>query len=212
MKFTKNTLMPLGLLLQVGVSFAAFSEEGQTIESQLIQNNQEKQEKSENIDRVVVGEIVRIDTPSDSKQPTAIWSSIHTQAFNNDGYEIEVAPGEIMVSLGVKYNYADLSEEDREMIPDDWDAYTHPRLGKGRLFSLPLHLFLNEKGELKDEAEEVIFYVQTHERIKVVLTIKTGECVVYSTGVPFVVKTEGYRSKMQSYLDENPKLINASLR
>jgi len=212
MKFTKNTLMALGLLLQVGVSFTAFSDEGQTIEGQLILNNQEQQEKSENIDRVVVGEIVRIDTPSDSEQPKAIWSSIHTQAFNNDGYEIEVAPSEIMVSLEVKYNYADLSEEDREMIPDDWDAYTHPRLGKGRLFSLPLHLFLNEKGELKDEAEEVIFYVQTDERIKVVLTIRTDECVVYSTGVPFVVKTEGYRSKMQSYLDENPNLINASLR
>lgn len=205
--------MVLGLLLQVSVSFAAFSDEGQTIEGQLIQNNQEEQEKSENIDRVVVGEIVGIKAPSDSKQPIDIWSSIHTQSFNNDGYEIEVAPGEIMVRLWVKYNYADLSEEDREMIPDDWDACSHPRLGKGRLLSsLPLHLFLNEKGELKDEAEEVIFYVQTHERIKVVLTIRTDECVVYSTGVPFVVKTEGYRSKMQSYLDENPNLINASLR
>ena len=42
-KFAKPIL---GLLLQVGVSFAAFSYEGQTIvEGQLIQSHEEKQEK-----------------------------------------------------------------------------------------------------------------------------------------------------------------------
>ena len=214
MKCIKNILMVVGLFLLVGVSFA--SKEGSR-EHQLIQKNQDHQAKSEKIDRVVVGEIVLIRIPSDSEQPKDIYSYIATECFKRAGYEIEVAPGEIELEIGVKYNYADLSEEDREMISDDWDSYSHPRLE--RFFSLPLHLFLNEKGELKDEAEEVIIYYnnkQTHERIKVVLTIRTADIVAMSdfvdcSKVHYIVRDEGYRSKMQSYLDKNPKFINASL-
>ncbi len=184
--------------------------------NQLIQRNQEQQAKNEKIDRVIVGEILRVDVPSDfdykpSDNAKRKWSELATWAFKDAGYEIEVAPGEIELALGVRYRYADMSEEDREMIDDDWDTYSHPRLKP--FFRLPLHLFINEKGELKDEGEEVIIYYnnkQTHERIKVILTIRTAVIVEMSDLVDYskthyIVRKEGYRSKMKSYLDKYNK-------
>lgn len=217
MKIVKNILMV--------VSFTAFSynwaKQGQAIKSQLTQNNQEQQEKSENIERVV-GEILRIGLPYDnsdcvSRLSEDTESALRTMVFKHDGYEVEVAPGELMLEVGVKHDYCDMNEEDKKKITNDWDTYTHPRLEM--LHSLPLHLLLNEKGELKDEGEEVIIYCnskRTHERIKVVLTIRTADIVAMSDLVDYskkhyIVRDPGYRPKIQSYLDKNLKFINASL-
>ncbi len=204
----------MGIVFCSIVPYCLIAQEGNNSEpvNQPIKRNQEQQAKNEKIDRVIVGEICQVKVPADSyckdsDNVKRMKSEIATRVFKNDGYEIEVAPGEIELALGVRFRYAELSEEDREMISDEWRGYSHPRLKK--FYSLPLHLFINEKGELKDEGEEVIIYYnnkQAHERIKVVLTIRTADIVTMSdlvdrSKIHYIVRNEGYRSEMKSYLD-----------
>lgn len=208
----------MGISLFSIVPYCLIAQEGNDSEpvNQLLHKNQAQQAKVEKIDRVILGEIIRINVPSasyckDSDNLKRMKSEIATWAFNDMGYEIEVAPGEIMLDLGIKYKYAELNKKDREMISDEWDSYSHP--GLERFYELPLHLFINVKGELKDEGEEVIIYYndkQTHERIKVILTIRTADIVTMSdlfdcSKVHYIVRNEGYRNKMKSYLDEYNK-------
>ncbi len=180
--------MVVGLFLLVGVSFA--SKEGSR-EHQLIQKNQEQQTKGENVDRIVEGVIYVIQKMKPgryrgySDESVRYMSMLYTRVFKQNGYELEISAGDIRLGISVRSKrYAELSKKDQKEISrddwcfelsDNWFYDGHPRL-KNFPDEVPLKLFINEKGELKKEGEEVIIYYNdktTHERIKIVLTINT---------------------------------------
>lgn len=125
------------------------------------------------VDRVVEGDVFRV--------PTGIYEGYET---NNPWYELKKGENEPFINVWVTTSgYPDtliihLSKEEREDKEGscNWADHGHPRLHKFPSY-LPLYLFVNENGELKKEGDKTVIYhhnPKTHERIKIILTLRQG--------------------------------------